>query len=276
MNDAAAVSTNSVTFGYRRTLVLNGVSVSVVGGEMVGILGPNGSGKSTLLKTMLGYLHPRDGAVLVHDEPIVGISRIDRARMVALVPQHSASRMPLTVEQTVLLGRYARIERRFGGFTTEDRAAVSAVLSELGIAPMAERPVTELSGGEFQKVLLARALVQQTPIVLLDEATNNLDIHHTLQIMSLIRERARRHGLAVVAVLHDINLAAAWCDRLVFLKEGRVVRCGPPEEVITSELLRAVYGVELPVRLDEAGRPFVLLRGAVEAPSIPVGACADV
>lgn len=256
-----ALRGRDLTFGYTSArMCIEAIDVELRAGELLGIIGPNGSGKSTLLKVLLGYLTPHRGAVEVGDRSLRRLSRIERAQRIGLVPQNSSVRMPLTVMETVLLGRYARRTGRFGGFTTEDMTVVHAVLADLGLTGMEERRVTELSGGEFQKVLLARAFVQETGILLLDEATNNLDIRHTIEIMDLIVHKTSTEGCAIAAVVHDLNLAAAYCDKLLVLKEGRVLAYGTVREVVTAENLFATYEVSLPLHFDENGVPFLRIR----------------
>ncbi|POQ98410.1 hypothetical protein AU468_13730 [Alkalispirochaeta sphaeroplastigenens] len=257
---AAGIRVRNLFFDYHLRPCLKGVGLDLQPGEILGVLGPNGSGKSTLLKTLFGHLKAREGEIELAGLPLESLTPRERARRVAFVPQNSGLRAPLTVFQAVLMGRYSRKGSRFGGYSGNDFRLAEQVLRDLSLSEFIHRPVTELSGGEFQKVLLARAFVQEAPVIFLDEATSNLDIHHTLEIMATVQDKVVREGLSVVSVMHDLNLAASWCDRIAIMKEGAVFVCGDPREVITREIIRQVYGVSLVVHHDQEGIPYVLPR----------------
>ncbi|BCO10238.1 iron-dicitrate ABC transporter ATP-binding protein [Desulfolithobacter dissulfuricans] len=238
-----------VSFAYGNQPVLAGIDLACKGGCCYGILGPNGSGKTTLLDLFCGLLHPREGQLTFMGRELRRWPVRDLARRLALVPQEFVIRFGFTVREVVAMGRHPHLHR-FASLDPGDHRLVERTMEELGIAHLADRPVTRLSGGEKQRVAVARALVQEPRVLLLDEATSNLDIYHTLAILDVIRCRIRDRGLTVVAALHDLNLAAWFCDELVFLKEGRVVRRGRVDQVLVPEIIDEVYGVCSRVRQD--------------------------
>jgi iron complex transport system ATP-binding protein len=260
-----SVTVRDLGFAYRERMVLREISLSLRPGEMVGFLGPNGSGKSTFLKNLLGFLRPSRGRIVfagLGENP----APKQLARRLALVPQNSLHRPLLPVKEFILMGRLPHLKDRWAGYDGEDRRKTAEVMAVLGLAPLADRYVTQLSGGEFQKAVIGRCLVQEGDILLLDEVTTGLDLNHTIEIMELMREKADREGKTILAVLHDLNLAAQYCDRLVLLKDGRIRRQGRPAEVLTAGTVEEIYGVRAAVLTDEKGRPYVLPR-RTEGPS---------
>lgn len=263
MKSFYSLEARSLAFGYGDDPVIHGLSLSVRSGELVGILGPNGCGKTTLLKNLLRYLKPQSGTISIFDgtEPrdIGDLTSQELARLAALVPQRSGGGASLSVYEMVMLGRLPHMASRWVGFTETDRDIVECTLHGLRIEHFRDRACSTLSGGEFQKVLLARALVQDSEILFLDEATANLDMHHAVEIMDLVRDRLR-DDCTVIAVMHDLNLAAAYCDRVMFVKEGAVRYEGTPAETYRPEIIGDVYDSDLYVGRDEHGVPFVLPR----------------
>ncbi|MFJ4961428.1 putative siderophore transport system ATP-binding protein YusV [Streptomyces sp. ADI96-02] len=223
--------------GEGRHLV-DAVDLTAADGETVGLVGPNGSGKTTLLRCVYGALRPTHGRVLLDGDDLAALPVKARARRIATVPQDGHAGFELTVGQVVAMGR-APHKRFWEADDAADASLVAAALSRVGVAHLEPRAFASLSGGERQRALVARALVQQPALVVLDEPTNHLDIRYQLEILSLVRDLGTTNLLA----LHDLNLAAYYCDRLYVLKEGRVLASGPPADVLTTELLRAVYGV---------------------------------
>ncbi|MFJ7065392.1 ABC transporter ATP-binding protein [Streptomyces sp. NPDC101115] len=211
-------------------------------GETVGLVGPNGSGKTTLLRCVYGTLAATSGRALLDGDDLRAMGPRARARRVATVPQESAAEFELTVRELVALGRSPH-KRFWEGDSAADLARADAALDRVGIGHLADRPYPGLSGGERQRALVARALVQDPALLVLDEPTNHLDIRYQLEVLGLVRHLGTSNLLA----LHDLTLAGAYCDRLYVLRRGRVVAEGPPGEVLTPELLRAVYGVEAEV-----------------------------
>ncbi|MDH6230741.1 iron complex transport system ATP-binding protein [Mesorhizobium soli] len=247
--------------------VLNGVSFSVGEGEFVGLIGPNGAGKSTLLRAALGLVGAR-GEVAIAGQDAAAMTARERARRIAYLPQEREIGWPVSVEMVVSLGR-APHRPAFAGLDAADRARIEEAMGRMELEEFRRRPATELSGGEKARVLIARALAQDAPLLLADEPTAGLDPSHQITLMRLFAELARE-GRGVVASLHDLSLAARWCTRLILLDRGTIVADGPPREVLTRERLRSVYGVEahlaeaeggmLVVPLDMAA-PELLVRG---------------
>lgn len=232
------------------SLDIEGVSVDLAGrriidqavlhaqGNVVGLIGPNGSGKSTLLRTVYRMLRPSQGRVLTAGEDVWRSSARDAARVTAAVVQDSPSDLELTVADCVATGRLPH-GRLGAAHRTEDRDAVEHAMTSAGVAQFATRDVSSLSGGERQRVQLARALAQEPQILVLDEPTNHLDVRHQLDLLALVRSL----DITTLVTLHDLNLAAAYCDEIVALQHGRVVASGDPESVLTPELLRGVFDV---------------------------------
>jgi iron complex transport system ATP-binding protein len=248
-----------VSFAYAGNDVLRSVSMEVAGGEVVGILGPNGSGKTTLLRCLLGILRPRTGRVLLDGRDIALYARRDFALRVAAVSQEMPTDFPLRVGELVLLGRLPHLPAAGLGFEgAADLAAAEAALEACGVSDLAMRSIHEISGGELRRVFIARALCQAAPVLLLDEPTGGLDLRHQMAIVALLRAQARA-GAAVLVVFHDLNLAAASCDRVLLLKAGAVVAAGPPDAVFVPAILTDVYGVGIQVvAADESGRRFLI------------------
>ena len=234
-------------FGYGARHVVDGVTIEVPEGSLVGLVGPNGAGKSTLLRCLHGAHRLRTGRVLLDGADIATLSPRQIARRIAVVPQTCAPAFAVSVEEFVGMGRYAR-EPLFGGPTRADWAVVARCLSDLGLAALACRATDEISGGEFRRVLVAQALAQEPSVLLFDEPVQQLDLLHMLEVMEFARAFSRRGGTAGLVVLHDLGLAARFCDTLVLLDAGRIVASGRPEDVLTAANVRAAYGVDAAVQ----------------------------
>ena len=250
----AELKANGITFSYRETATVDGVTLALAPGEFIGILGVNGSGKSTLLNCLDDLLRPQTGDVTIDGEPLAALAPRDRATKIAYVTQHSHANRS-TVYETLLLGRKPYIS---GAPKEADYAKVEQVIADFGLEGLAHRFVDELSGGEYQKMVIARAFVQDTPVLLLDEPTNNLDPANQIEVLSAVRDAAHTKGVAVAAVMHDINLALAFCDRIVGLKSGRLLAEVPVDE-ITAEFMSELYDVEFDLP-DVNGRKFAVVR----------------
>ncbi|MFI5395006.1 MAG: ABC transporter ATP-binding protein [Candidatus Binatia bacterium] len=237
------VALRQVTFRYRTAAALDDVSFDLKQGEILGILGPNGSGKSTTLRIMSGILQPQAGSVQWHGQPLARVRRSELARRMAVVPQDTTIEFPFSVMEVVLMGRAPHL----GGFAFEgdrDVEVAEAAMRRTATLPLAHRSIHELSGGERQRVILARALAQEPEVLLLDEPGAFLDIRHAVDLYDLLRD-LQSEGMTLATVLHDLNLAALYCDRVALLKAGRLVHLGPPSEVITYATVRDVYETEV-------------------------------
>lgn len=246
------VRADALAFGYPGRTVLRGVDLSIRAGELVALIGLNGCGKSTFLKLAAGLLTPSGGRVLLEGDDVARLSRRTAARRVALLHQSAPAVPGLTVRQLVRQGRYAA-RGPLGMLREGDDEVTSRALADVGVTAWADRPVDALSGGERQRVRLAMALAQDARLLFLDEPTTYLDLRHQLEVLqTVVRLRAERR-LTVVMVLHDLNHAARFADRIVALREGRVAADGTPAEVVTRRLLVEVLGVEGRVGTDDEG-----------------------
>jgi iron complex transport system ATP-binding protein len=251
-----------VTFDYGERPAVRDVSLALRPGQVSGLLGPNGSGKSTLLRLAAGLLHPRQGAVRRGGNDLRAMRRGEIARRIAVVPQNALLPEAFSGWEVAAAGRIPYLGPLRGASPTDD-AIVSRALTLVDAAPFADRTVGELSGGERQRLLLARALAQEPDVLLLDEPTAHLDLPHQIAFLDLVLRFAREGGLAVLVVFHDLNLAAAYCDALSLLRDGRIVAYGTPSEVLTPRWIAEVYDLAISViHHPESGRPVVLLPAA--------------
>ncbi len=245
------LTATGICFNYGRTTVLDDVSIDVPEGELLGVVGPNGAGKSTLLRCLHGSIRPRAGTVTLDDKPLSEYSRKEVARAIAVVPQRCEIAFPVSVRHFVGLGRFAR-EAWLGGPSKVDRDVVRKSLDEMRLDPLGDRPVDELSGGEFRRVLIAQALAQEPRILLFDEPVQQLDLLHQLDVMEFARAFTRRESTSAVVVLHDLALAARYCDQLVLMQKGHVVARGKPDDVITPESVQEVWNVRAAIERSPA------------------------
>jgi iron complex transport system ATP-binding protein len=241
----AALEGHDLVLGYQRTTVVHGVSVRLRAGAVTALIGPNGSGKSTVLRSLARLQRVQQGRVTVGAVDAAPLSAKEFARRVTLLAQSRPHPSGLSVRDVVAFGRHPH-RSRFAGLSAADCEAIDRAMAVTGVAPMAERSVDELSGGELQRVWLATCLAQDTDVVLLDEPTNHLDLRYQVETLDLVRDLADRHGTALGVVLHDLNHAASVADEVVLLHQGRVRAVGAPADVLTGEHLSAVYGI--PVR----------------------------
>jgi iron complex transport system ATP-binding protein len=243
---------------YDRTVVLRDVSISATAGQLLGLIGPNGAGKSTLLRAISGTLAPNAGSIRLGTFDLVHLPAAERARLVAVVPQGANLPEGFSVAEVVLMGR-APHQPRLGGESAHDRQIARQAMQQTATWALAGRWIGELSGGERQRVLIARALAQQPQLLLLDEATAQLDLKHQTATLDMAR-RLARSGLTVIAALHDLNLAALYADRLALLHQGQLLICDTPAHVLTPDWLRQAYDVEAVVaRHPLYGTPLVAL-----------------
>jgi cobalamin transport system ATP-binding protein len=252
------LSARGVRVAYGERQALWGVDIDVSPGEVVGLVGPNGGGKTTLLKAISRVVPLKAGEVRIDGEDVAGLSARALAQRVAVVPQNASLPLGFLAREIVVMGRTAYL-RFLEQESPSDYAKADAALAALGAGELAYRPVEDLSGGERQNVVLARALAQETPLLLLDEPTANLDVGHQIVISKLLRRLANERQVGVLAALHDLTLASLYCDRLVLLAGGRVIADGVPADVLTPEYLRSAYDADvLILRPEGLSGPLVL------------------
>lgn len=271
-----AYEVEGLTFSYSGSgsavvsWTLDGLSFAVGSGEIVGIIGPNGSGKTSLLKLLVKVLRPQAGAIRLFGQRLDELTQSSMARLAAFVPQDTHQIFPFTIAETVLMGRFPHRRRHGpvwgpGWEGPEDFAIARQAMQDMDIVHVADRLISEVSGGERQRAVIARALTQEPRVLLLDEPTAHLDLNHQLDICGILLRLKHHRGLSVVLVSHDLNLASQYCDRLLLLQEGRIFRSGGPSDVIQPDVLEAVYHCKVLVdRHPETGLPRVTMPGPVK------------
>lgn len=249
------ISATNLRFSYGKVPVLRGVSLEAKTGATLGLIGPNGSGKTTLLRCLYGSHRPKQGTVQIDGQPLASMSQRQIARTAAVVVQENAGDLPLTVTDTILLGR-APHQSSFGRTSEEDIEIATNALKKVGALHLARRTFSNLSGGEKQRVLIAKAIAQNTPHLLMDEPTNHLDIHFQHEVLNLVRQLPQ----TTIIVMHDLNLAAQYCDYLVLLDEGKVRAEGLPQTVLNPDILEPIYQVRIERTEDSCGGLQLLFR----------------
>jgi len=244
------LTVSNLSFSFGEARILKDVSFEVMNGELLGLMGPNGSGKTTLLRCMTRYLPSDARAIMVDMRPLHTLTEREVASTFAVVPQSSSTDFPFTVRDIVAMGRTPHMRSRLVGPSREDSDIVNRSMDQAGCSRLADRTFSGLSGGERQRVVIARALAQEPKVLLLDEPTVYLDISGQFEMMDLVRRLNKERELTVVAVLHDINLAARYCDRIALLSQGRLEAIGRPAEVFDPDTIMGVYGVDVAVRRD--------------------------
>ncbi|MBC7327186.1 ABC transporter ATP-binding protein [bacterium] len=246
-----------VSFSYNEKEILKDITFDLKEGEMLGVLGPNGAGKTTLLRIISGALHPSKGTVLVDGKELHHIPPKERAKKMAILPQNEPLVDYLTVREMVMLGRIPYFSLLFGP-KKKDEEAVDRALEMVGMKGFANRKMGQLSGGERQKVLIARALAQEPSLLMLDEPIVHLDLSHQLEILFLLKELKEKKKLSIVCVLHDVNLASCFSDKLLLLRDGRIQAYGEPQEVITPDNLKKVFNIQAIIRSNPlSARPYI-------------------
>ncbi len=238
-----------ISFKYADKIVIDDISLSLEAGKFYGIIGPNGSGKTTLLDLMTRHRMPVAGEVFYNGKALASFSKKKLSREIALVPQNFYINFPFTVREIVMMGRYPHIPR-FAAPAATDLNVLHDAMQLTDINAFANRYITELSGGERQRVVFARALAQDTPVLILDEATSNLDINFSINLLNVAEQKVKQNGHTVVAVMQDINLAASYCDHLIFMSGGKIVSQGSTQTVLTPETLKLVFNIQAKVYLE--------------------------
>lgn len=254
-----ALEVQNLSFRYQDRSILSNIGFTIPKGSFTGIIGPNGSGKTTLLKCLIRLLPPRAGRVVLADLDLAKLSVKEIARRVAVVPQQWETSLPFTAAEIVTMGRFPH-QRRFRKDSPRDQEIVRQAMTVTNTLHLADRPISEMSGGEQKRVMIAQALAQSPQLLLLDEPTAALDINHQIEICDLLKSLALKEHLTVLMVLHDLNLAAQYCDALILLRQGRIFAAGPVVEVLTETNLEKVYQTKVRVRIDPFnGKPLVTL-----------------
>jgi iron complex transport system ATP-binding protein len=240
---------NNITFYYSDNKVIDDFTIALAPGKFYGIIGPNGSGKTTILDLLTKHRQPAGGNILYNGRDLAAYSKKELSREIALVPQNFYINFPFTVSEVVMMGRYPHIPR-FAAPSANDLRIVADVMEKTEITGFKDRFMTELSGGERQRVVFARALAQNTPVLILDEATSNLDISYSLSLLNIPEYGVNQEGKTVISVMQDINLAAVYCDYLVFMSEGRIAAHGATNEVLNPDTIQSVFKVKSKVYLE--------------------------
>ncbi|MGN0350929.1 MAG: ABC transporter ATP-binding protein [Roseburia sp.] len=252
------ICVKSLQYAIDDTSILKGVSLKVVSGQMVGIIGPNGSGKTTFLKHIYRSLPAKKNTVFINHREIETYSYKETAKLLTVMKQENASDFDFRVMDMVLLGR-SPYHNYFDEFSAEDKEKAIKALQYVGLENAGDKFFKTLSGGEKQRVLMARSIVQETDIYILDEPTNHLDVHYQWAIMDMIHAM----GKTVLGVFHELNLASKYCDYLYILNQGTIVAHGEPQEVITQEIMRDIFQVDVEIIYRESGKPYIIFNGAI-------------
>lgn len=249
MSDKTLFSLVDVSFAYGTSAVLQDITLSLAPGRFYGVVGPNGCGKTTFLDLLTGGKKQLTGTIDFKGKKLQSYAKRELARQLALVPQEFDTGFGFTVEEIVLMGRHPHIDR-FSAPSQQDWLAVDAAMECIGISTLRHRYTNSLSGGQKQRTVVARALAQNASVLLFDEATSSLDVKYTLQIFNIARRLVQNDGRTVIAVIHNLNLAAAYCDQLLFIKDGRIVHHGPTEHTMTAKIIAEVFDVQAKVAFD--------------------------
>lgn len=255
------LSIDGLFFSYKNTNILEDIEIDLHQGEILSIVGPNGTGKTTLLKCIAGIEKPERGTILIDGKDASGMKRMAHARCIGYVPQSSPSKFPIAVFDAVLMGRRPYIAWKP---SKKDLQMVADILKSMDLEDIALRDFDELSGGQKQKVLLARAVAQDTDYLLLDEPTSNLDLKHQMEVLEMISSMVKKNGVAAILAMHDLNLASRFCDRMVMLDRGKIFCSGEPRQVLTVENIRSVYGVEAIISMSNGDTYILPIRAASE------------
>lgn len=250
MMQSVTLRINNITCRYESTNVLENIDFSAKGGDFIGVVGPNASGKSTLLKSISKVLKPHTGVVLLNERDVYTLKSAEIAKNLAVVPQESVISFAFTALEVVLMGRTPHLNR-FEMESTQDLIIAQKSMELTNTWYLAERPIDTLSGGEKQRIIIARALTQEPRVLLLDEPTDHLDINHQIEILDLIKRLSKEKEMVVIGVFHDLNIVSQYCERLILLHKGRIFAAGGARDVLTGENIEKVYGVKVTVKQDD-------------------------
>ncbi|MBS3819514.1 ABC transporter ATP-binding protein [bacterium] len=243
----AMLEVENLCAGYENGYVINEIEFSLHRGEFISILGPNGSGKSTLLKALQGLLTNASGEITMEGQKLLTLSPREIAKKIAYVPQIFPLSFEFDVQEIIMMGRYIH-QGRFGGITREDRKIIQEVMELTKISHLKDKKIAHLSGGESQRVFIARALAQDTPVLFLDEPSSHLDISYQIEIYHILRDLQQEKGKTVLSTEHNLNLAIPYSQNIMFLKEGKIHSQGPPEKLVTKQTIREVFDAEVDIR----------------------------
>ncbi len=253
---------DKVSFFYKssKKKAIDEISISIEKGYFWGIIGPNGSGKTTLLDLLAGFKKPSSGRIFFNGKEILKYKKKELAKAISFVPQKFYVSIPFQVKDILIMGRHPFMGR-FSPPSSYDLYLVKSISELLKISDLSDRYITELSGGEIQRVIIARALVQDTPVIILDEPTSNMDISHAIEVLGIIQDQVRKKGKTAIMAIHDINLAGMYCDKLIIIKDGRIVCYGDTSEILEERIIKDVFDVECKViKENSTGERYVLFK----------------
>ncbi|MBZ7963760.1 ABC transporter ATP-binding protein [Campylobacter sp. 2457A] len=247
----------NLNFSYNKKILLENININIESQTFIGILGPNGSGKSTLLKIMLKNLTPKSGEIILFNKNIKDFQLKEFAKICGFVPQNSELKTPLKVLDVLLMSKFIHLKNSFNTYSKKDILEIQELAQMIKIDELLHRDILSLSGGEFQKILLARALLKQPKILFLDEPTSALDLNHAIEILSFCENLIQEQKITIIAVLHDLNLASLFCNKLLFLKKGKVRYFGNTKELLKKEILKEIYNLNCKI-IYENSKPYIL------------------
>lgn len=249
---------HNISFGYdKNILVLDNISLDIKQGEILGILGPNGTGKTTFLKCINNIYTPVKGNILYKDKNITELKQMDIAKIIAYVPQYTNNFFPMNVIDTVMMGRMPYVKKNY---SDEDKEIVFSIIKKMNLEKFAFRNIKEMSGGERQRVFIARAMAQQPKIIILDEPTSSLDLYNQLFILHTITQLAKENNITIIMTIHDLNLASMFCDNILMLKDAHIFAHGKPESILTAENIYEMYKVRTEITTPESYKHIRLLK----------------
>ena len=248
----------NLSFGYKKNqMILNNINLEIKQGEILGILGPNGTGKTTFIKCINNIHKPNEGRILYDGNNIMNLSQLNIAKIIAYVPQYTNNFFPMNVIDTVMMGRMPYVKKNY---SDEDKEIVFSIIKKMNLEEFAFRNIKEMSGGERQRVFIARAMAQQPNIIILDEPTSSLDLYNQLFILHTITQLAKENNITIIMTIHDLNLASMFCDNILMLKDAHIFAHGKPESILTAENIYEMYKVRTEITTPENYKHIRLLK----------------